>query len=83
MGSGKAMRLELGVLIEKRVLALSGTREDIALVCDERSDLLDGFATQIVETARNLRGDREAFQFTDEEVVIQIPALPRPTFKEL
>lgn len=83
MGSGKAMRLELGVEIEKRVLAKSGTRDDIALVCEERPDLIASFADQIIETAGHLRSDKESFRLTDPEIVIQIPALPRPTLAEL
>lgn len=83
MGSGKAVRLELGVEVEKRVLAKNGSREDIVLVYDERPDLFDGFADQIIETAQIIRGDRDSFRLTDEEVVIEIPALPRPTPEEL
>ena len=55
MGSGSAVRLELGVEIEKRVLAKSGTRDDIALVLADRSDVVDQCVDLILAAARATR----------------------------
>lgn len=78
-----SMRLEPGVELRKGVLGTGGTDEDIALVLEERPDLFAGFGGQVVETARIIRGDRDCFRLMDEAVVIEIPALKRPTLAEV
>lgn len=77
------VRLSLGVRIEQGVLAKQGTREDIALVLEEAPDFIDETVGRLIERARVLRGDKDCFRLTDDDVVIQIPALPRPTLDEL
>lgn len=81
MGSGT--RLESGVELRNGVIAAGGDDKDIDLVLEERPDLFTGFGKQLVETARLIRGDKDCFRLTDDEVVIEIPALKRPTLKEV
>ena len=85
MGSGtaKKVRLDLGIELRTRVHKCEGTDEDILLVQEEAPDFMDGFARQIVERARLIRGDRNCFRLTSDDVMIQLPALKRPTLAGL
>jgi hypothetical protein len=80
---GSATRLESGVELRNGVVAAGGDDKDIDLVLQERPDLFVEFGKQLVETARVIRGDKDCFRLTDDEVVIEMPALKRPTFAEV
>lgn len=78
----KEVRIRLGVEIEKQVLANDGTREDISLVLKEAPDFAASVAEQLIERARIIR-DKYCFRLINNEVVIEIPALKRPTLGQL
>jgi hypothetical protein len=75
--------LVLGVEIERRVLAEGGTHKDIALVYEQQPDLLDSFADEIILGAKAVRDDQGCFSLGNDEVVIYMPALARPTLEEI
>lgn len=55
----KAVRLEFGVELEKRVLAKSGTREDIALVLEGRKDIIGQCADLVLTASREMKNRLE------------------------
>ena len=55
----------------------------MSLVLGEAPDLMDSIAKQVESRAAVIRGDKECFRLTDDEVVIRIPALRRPTLAEV
>ncbi len=85
MGSGKAksVRLDLGIDLRNRIHAQNGTDDDILLVQEEASSFMDDLAGQLVVHAEIIRGDRECFRLMHDDVVIQMPALKRPTLEEI
>ncbi len=48
-------RLDLGAELERRVIAKSGTRADIALILEQRGDVVDACADLIVGAARETK----------------------------
>lgn len=76
-------RLGLGLELRKGVLSAGGSDDDIALVMEEQLGFFADAGKQLVEMARTVRGDKDCFRFTDDEVVIEIPALKRPTPEEI
>ncbi|MEK7554553.1 MAG: hypothetical protein AAB518_01020 [Patescibacteria group bacterium] len=82
-GSAKSARLDFGIDLRKRVHMQGGTDEDIQLVREEAPDFLNTLAIQLLERARIIRGDRDCFRLMHDEVVIEIPALKRPTLPDL
>ena len=85
MGSGKAksVRLDLGIDLRNRVHSHNGTDKDIILIQNEAPGFMDQIASQIVERANLIRGDRECFRLMHDDVVIEIPALKRPTLEQI
>lgn len=77
------VRTEGGIRLEKSVLAKGGTREDVVLVLDEAPDFMDAVADQLIERATTIKQDRDCFRLTDDEVVIEMPALKRPTLEQV
>lgn len=85
MGSGtaKSVRLDLGIDLRKRVHEQKGTDGDILFVQLEAPDFMNDIARQLVECADTLRSGRNFFRIMHDDVVIQIPALKRPTLKRV
>ena len=77
------VRTESGIQLEKLVLAKGGTREDMVLVLDEAPDFLDDTAERLIERATLVRGDRNCFRLTDDDLVIPMPALKHPALPQI
>lgn len=77
------IRLKSGIKFCNAVSAAGGNNADIERVLEKYPDFFWTAGSELVELSRQIQGDERCFHFMDDAVVFKIPALKRPSFRDV